>query len=216
MNMLKVKSFVFGPFQENTYLVFDESKECIIIDPGCFHKEEKATLVDFINAHDLTPKCILNTHCHIDHVLANKYLQNLYKIPLWAHPLEKPNIHWLPEQAQMFGLSHCDISAITFHITDWYAEDTVLTLGKITFEILFVPGHSPGHVAFYCADEQICFSGDVLFFRSIGRTDLLGASYEVLMKSIYQKLYKLPAQTTLYTGHGQTTTIADEIGRAHV
>lgn len=210
MSKLQVQTFTFGIFQENTYLVFDQSKECIIIDPGCFRESETKEVVDFIKANDLVPKYILNTHCHIDHVLGNQYLQDLYKIPLWAHPLEKPNIQWLPEQAKMFNLAHYDLAAMNFQITDWYKDDTALTLGNATFEVLFVPGHSPGHVAFYSLEEQICFSGDVLFYRGIGRTDLPGGSYEVLMKSIYQTMYKLPSETTLYTGHGQPTNIGDE------
>lgn len=205
--MFQVKSFTFNPVQENTYLLCNEHKECIIIDPGCYYDHEKEELKSFINLNKLQPKFLLNTHCHLDHVFGNKFIAEEYNITLNAHPLEKKILELAPASGLMFNLPFDN-----YHGEVTYLEEgDKIFLGDDELEVIHAPGHSPGSICFYCKKQHFIISGDVLFYNSIGRTDLPGGNHEHLISSIKEKLFKLPGDTTVYPGHGSTTTIGAEI-----
>ena len=203
---MQIKSFVFNPFMENTYVVSDEHKNAIIIDPGCYTKEEQATLTDYIDLNELIPKLIVNTHCHIDHVLGNTFVQNRYDLEIWAHQKEIAQLESVKVYAPNYGFHEYQPSTISKLLE----EGDVVKLGNHGFEVLFVPGHAPGHIALLHKDSNVCFSGDVLFRQSIGRTDLPGGDYDTLIESIHSKLFPLEEQLTIYSGHGEPTTIGYE------
>lgn len=204
--MLQVQTFVFNDFQENTYLIWDETLECAIIDPGCHTGSEQMALSNFIQEKQLKPKYLLNTHCHIDHILGNTFVTSKYKLALQLHEGELFTYKDTDRWAAMFGLPAFVIP-----------EDRVflepgkqLTIGNQTLDILFTPGHSIASISFYNQQSNCLFSGDVLFYESIGRTDLPGGNFERLEQSIRNILYPLPSETKIYSGHGPATTIGHE------
>lgn len=204
--MITVHSFVFNPFSENTYVLFDETKECIIIDPGCFTKNEENELVSFIDEGQLTPKLLLNTHGHIDHVLGNTFVKSKYGIPLWVPEKEESTYNAVSTYAGAYGFdsyNHADIDHLI-------SNDETIEFGNSELKTLFAPGHSAGHVAFVNEAQNLCIGGDILFNGSIGRTDLPGGNFETLINSIHSKLFVLKDETIVYPGHGPTTTIARE------
>lgn len=204
--MLRVKSFIFNPFQENTYVLFDDTKECVIVDPGCYEKAEQQELVDFIEENNLTVKLLLNTHCHIDHVLGNYFVKNKYKVDLCLHPMEEPILKAVQTYAPNYGFHQYSSTTPDIHLK----EGEKVIFGDQAMEIIFAPGHSPGHVCFYSIPDKILIGGDVLFKNSIGRTDLPGGDHDTLIESIQEKLFILPDDVTVYSGHGPTTTIGYE------
>ena len=205
--MFQVKSFTFNPVQENTYLLYNEHKECIIIDPGCYYEHEKEELKSFINLNKLQPKFLLNTHCHLDHVFGNKFIAEEYKITLNSHPLEKKLLEMAPASGLMFNLPFDNYQGEV----NYLEEGDKIFLGDDELEVIHAPGHSPGSICFYCKKQHFIIGGDVLFYNSIGRTDLPGGNHEHLISSIKEKLFKLPGDTKVYSGHGSTTTIGAEI-----
>jgi glyoxylase-like metal-dependent hydrolase (beta-lactamase superfamily II) len=205
--MFQVKSFTFNPVQENTYLLYNEHKECIIIDPGCYYDHEKEELKSFINLNKLQPKFLLNTHCHLDHVFGNKFIAEEYKITLNSHPLEKKLLEMAPASGLMFNLPFDNYQGEV----NYLEEGDKIFLGDDELEVIHAPGHSPGSICFYCKKQHFIIGGDVLFYNSIGRTDLPGGNHEHLISSIKEKLFKLPGDTKVYSGHGSTTRIGAEI-----
>lgn len=204
--MLNVKSFTFNPFQENTYVLSDETKECVIIDPGCYEKSEERELTDYLEENNLTVKLLLNTHCHIDHVLGNYFVRSKFNVELSVHPLEEPVLKAVQTYAPNYGFArYSNTSPDSF-----LREGEKVIFGDQELEIIFAPGHSPGHVCFYSIPERILVGGDVLFKNSIGRTDLPGGDHDTLIESIHEKLFILPDDVTVYCGHGPETTIGDE------
>ena len=204
--MLTIQTFIFNPFSENTYVVFDETLEAVVIDPGCYEPEEENELDNFINQKGLRIKYVLNTHCHIDHVLGNFHVKEKYKVPLLIHSIEEQVLRAVKVYAPNYGFS-----AYREALPDQFlVEGEHVTFGNTTWSILFLPGHSPGHIAFYDEKENKIFSGDVLFERSIGRTDLPGGNFETLKDSIQKKLFALPDAVVVYSGHGNTTTLGEE------
>ncbi len=204
--MLKIKSFVFSPIQENTYLLFNEFNDCIIIDPGCYFPGEQDELKAFITQSKLTPRMLLNTHCHLDHVFGNKFVAETWGLTLHLHEKEKKLLDYAPTSGLMYNMPF-DNYAGEYH---FLKEGDVVTLGNDELAVIAAPGHSPGHICFYCAKQHFIISGDVLFNRSIGRTDLPGGDHETLLKNIREKLFVLPAETVVYSGHGPVTTIGEE------
>ena len=204
--MIRIQSFVFNPFQENTYVLSDDTNECVIIDPGCYDEAEKRELTDYISDNDLTVRMLWNTHCHIDHVLGNDFVKQKYNTALYIHQTEEFVLNAQKILAPHYGLQHYHEAKPDFYLK----EGDVVKFGKQTFVVLFVPGHSPGHVAFYNEQEKIVIAGDVLFQSSIGRTDLPGGDFNTLINSIHQKLFTLPDDVTVYPGHGAETTIGSE------
>jgi hydroxyacylglutathione hydrolase len=204
--MLKVQSFVFNPFQENTYVLFDETHECIIIDPGCSDDDENNVLKFFIEKNNLTVKLLLNTHCHVDHVLGNYYVKEKYNVRFLMHEADLPVLKAVKVYAPNYGFSQYSEA----EPDGFLKEGNIVQFGNQTLKVLFVPGHAPGHIAFYDEVNQIVIAGDVLFYNSIGRTDLPGGNYDQLIDSIHRKLFTLPDDVTVYPGHGPETTIGIE------
>jgi glyoxylase-like metal-dependent hydrolase (beta-lactamase superfamily II) len=204
--MFQVKSFVFSPIHENTYVLYNESVDCIIIDPGCYFEEEKNELKDFVERNGLKPKLLLNTHCHLDHVFGNKFVAETYGLTLHLHDNEKAVLAYAPTSGLVWNMPF-----------DNYQGDFILLkegdkihLGEDELSVIEAPGHSPGHICFYCEKQHFIIGGDVLFERSIGRTDLPGGNFETLIRNIRQKLFVLPDETVVYSGHGDVTTIGRE------
>jgi len=204
--MLQIKSFVFSPIQENTYLLHNELKECIIIDPGCYFDEEKNALKDFIYKTGLKPKLLLNTHCHLDHVFGNKFINETYGLTLHLHEKEKQVLSFAPTSGLMYNMPF-DNYAGEFILLK---EGDKILLGEDELKVIEAPGHSPGSICFYSNKQHFVIGGDVLFQQSIGRTDLPGGNHQTLLNSIRQKLFVLPDQTIVYSGHGEPTSIGEE------
>lgn len=203
-----VKTFEFNPISENTYIAYDETKECVIIDPGCFYPDEKNDLFNFITNNDLIVKHVLNTHLHFDHVFGLNFIEDQFHIKTEANKADEFLLENMPAQLQMFGFRNIDEKIPT--VGHYLKENDVVTFGNQRMIVLEVPGHSPGSVVFYNQEAGCLFAGDVLFRGSIGRTDLAGGNYEQLIKGIKEKLLPLPGDTIVYSGHGPTTTIAFE------
>ena len=202
--MIKIQSFVFGPFMENTYILSDETGESVIIDPGCYERVEKETITDFVS--NLKVVKLLNTHCHIDHVLGNDFIKEKYKVTLAAHRVEAPLLKAVKSYASNYGFPNYR----EVEIDEFVDENDIIKFGQSQLEILFVPGHSPGHIAFYNREQKFCIGGDVLFQGSIGRTDLPGGDFNTLIQSIHQKFFPLGDDFTVYCGHGSSTTVGEE------
>ena len=204
--MLYIQSFTFNPFQENTYLLINDKKECWIVDPGMYDNNETKFLTDYIGKHQLSPQAIINTHAHLDHIFGIQPLIDIYKIPFGLHKTETSVLTYAPASAAMFGVSLSKVPQPVFFID----EHKPLQLGDDTIEVRFAPGHSPGSIVFYYAPGSWVVGGDVLFSGSIGRTDLPGGDFETLINSIRTQLLTLPDNTTVYSGHGPATTIGTE------
>lgn len=204
--MINIASFVFSPIQENTYVVYNDHNECMIVDPGCYFPEEKQALKQWIEDRGLQVKKLLNTHGHLDHVFGNQFVADTWGVQPWLHPTEEALYNLAPVSAQRYGLPF-DFYAGPKH---WLKEGVDVEFGKDSFEVFFTPGHSPGSVSFYHKAQGILLSGDVLFKNSVGRTDLPGGSMDVLINSIKTQLLVLPDATVVYSGHGPATTIGEE------
>ncbi len=204
--MLQIQSFVFNALQENTYVLFDETKDCVIIDPGCYDGDEKTQLLEFIRGKDLNVTRLLNTHCHVDHVLGNNFVKQTFGVKLSIHALEIPVLKAAGVYSPSYGFYQFQES----YADDFLVEGDKVSVGKQALTVIFVPGHSPGHIAFFSEEDSILISGDVLFRNSIGRTDLPGGNFKTLMASIREKLFTLPDNVHVYAGHGPATSIGFE------
>lgn len=196
----------FNAFQVNTYVVWDESGDCLVVDPSFYNREERDRFEKFISGHRLRVKGQVNTHCHIDHILGVHHMQSKYKLPFRAHREEASlaaNAHLMGE---IFGLTADPLSGIDRFIED----EEMISAGRYSLRTLHVPGHSPGSLAFYSPEEAFVITGDALFSGSIGRTDLPGGDYDQLIRSIKTRLLVLPPDTAVYPGHGPSTTIGTE------
>lgn len=204
--MIHIASFTFNPFQENTYVLYDETKECVIIDPGCYSPEERKELAGFIEKEGLKPVKLLNTHCHIDHVFGNHFITEKYKIGLFMNEKDLPVLNSLADVGRMYSLN----VELSPEPEDFLNEGDRLSFGNSEMEILFTPGHSPGSICFYHKDQRFVISGDVLFYGSIGRSDFPGGNHETLINSIKDKLFSLGDDVIVYSGHGPETKIGYE------
>lgn len=204
--MLHIKSFAFNPFSENTYIVFNENKNAFIIDPGDFSEVENNILNQFIVDNELKVQNILLTHAHIDHVLGLQKAFDKYKVPILMHELEKEILDRNPMDANRFGFFFKPFEGEISYLN----ENEIISVDEDDFKILHVPGHSPGHIAFYSEAQKFIISGDVLFEGSIGRTDLYKGDAQELLKSIREKLFVLEDETKVYNGHGNPTTVGFE------
>ena len=205
--MLTVQSFTFNPVQENTYVLYNEKGACCIIDPGCYFASEEQALTDFIEQNHLKPTFLLNTHCHLDHIFGNRFVQKKYGLTLHLHPAEKAVLDYGPAMGQLWQLPFENYEGDLIYLNE---GDTVM-LGEDELQVLLTPGHSPGSISFYDKEAKFLISGDVLFQGSVGRTDLPGGDFAILEESIKTKLYALPEDVIVYPGHGGSTTIGDEI-----
>ncbi|HOZ70280.1 MAG TPA: MBL fold metallo-hydrolase [Chitinophagaceae bacterium] len=206
--MLVVKSFTFSPVQENTYVLYNEQKQCCIIDPGCYFPAEKDELKTGIEKAGLTPVLLLNTHCHLDHVFGNKFVHDTWGLDLHIHEKEKLVLDFAPVSGERWQLPFDNYEGPLVYLK----EGNFIKIGEDELEIRFTPGHSPGSISFYSAENGFIIGGDVLFNRSIGRTDLPGGSMETLMNSIRTQFFTLPDDTKVYSGHGPVTTVGYERG----
>lgn len=206
MSGIHLHIFTFNPFQENTYIVWDDERRCAIIDPGCYDSHEKEELAAFIASQKLTPVKLLNTHCHVDHVLGNRFVAEKYGLGLEMHRADLPVLEAVPRYAMNYGFDTGEMVKPSVFLN----EGETVKVGSLEFEILFVPGHSPGSICFYHRPSAQVIAGDALFYGSIGRTDLPGGNHAQLIRSIREELLTLPDDVTVYPGHGPKTNIGFE------
>lgn len=205
--MLHVKSFQFNSFQENTYILHSDNKYAVIIDPGCYLSHEEKELEDYIVQQKLTPLAILNTHAHLDHVLGNQFCANRFNVPIYLHKEDQKTLKMVESYAHVYGFEAYKPSPEPkFELK----HGDLLKFEDIELKVFHTPGHCPGHVVFFNETNKFVINGDVLFQGSFGRVDLPGGDLEILKKSIFETMFKLPDDTTVYCGHGPETTIGRE------
>lgn len=203
---MKIKSFTFSPFQENTYVLYDETLECVIIDPGCYDHTEEFKLSQFITENKLKPVFLLNTHAHIDHIFGNAFVSRKFDIKPRLHELDMPTFNLAELSAKMYGVNYNSSPEPNLDLK----EGDQIKFGNQLLDIIFIPGHAPGHVVFYNRVTKQIIGGDVLFENSIGRTDLPGGNHQQLLDGIKAKLFILDEDIRVYPGHGDSTTIGQE------
>ena len=202
-----VQAFEFSAFSENTYVIADDATgEAVVIDPGCYDQVEKEALARFIDERNLTVKYLLLTHAHLDHVFGVAYVKRKYGVKAYLHELDMPVFNDVPTRCQMFGLRGYDPATID----EFLNEGDQFRFGNTTLDVIFVPGHAPGHVAFVNHADRYVVGGDVLFRNSIGRTDLPLGNHDQLLNSIQTQFYTLPDDYVVYPGHMDPTTIGHE------
>ncbi|MBV6427817.1 MAG: Hydroxyacylglutathione hydrolase GloC [Haliscomenobacter sp.] len=205
--MLNVARFTFNPFQENTYLVYDETGAGVLFDPGCWQQAEKDELLAFIQDRQIRLERLINTHCHIDHILGNQFIAEKFGLPLEIHRGELPVLEAGPSVAAMFGISYTEISPMP----GGYIEDgDPIAFGQSKLLAILAPGHSPASLCFFSEEDRLLLAGDVLFQGSIGRTDLPGGNYDTLIRSIRERVFPLGDDVVVYPGHGPETTVGVE------
>jgi glyoxylase-like metal-dependent hydrolase (beta-lactamase superfamily II) len=205
--LIQIKKFTFNLFSENTFVLWDaESLESAIVDPGCSDTSEENELENFITNNNLKVKYLINTHCHIDHILGCEFVKIKFNPTYYAPELDIPLLQNAKMQASFVGIDF----SISILPDEYLTENKKLYLGKSELSFLFTPGHTPGEFCIHIKDIKTCISGDVLFFDSIGRTDLWGGNYDTLIKSINEKLFTLPDETIIYPGHGDSSSIGRE------
>lgn len=204
--MLYIKTFICNPYQENTYILYDDTGCCAIIDPGMYGNKEEEEFVSFIEENKLEPELLLNTHCHIDHVLGNRFIYDTYGLVPQFNEGELPLLIEVQNYAPQMGIRY-EVSPIP---EVFLPSEGEVKFGNHSLQIISVPGHSPAHLCFFNQEESFLIGGDVLFKGSIGRTDLPGGNHQQLLSNIKEKLYILPGEIIVYPGHGPTTTIAEE------
>ncbi|MFK5856252.1 MAG: MBL fold metallo-hydrolase [Bacteroidota bacterium] len=204
--MITIKRFPFNPFQINTYVLSDETGECVIIDPGMQGDAEEAKIADYIATNNLVPVMLLLTHAHIDHIVGNSFIADKYNLELTAHKDCVSFLIGAESYASSFGLTLEKVKTID----NFVDENTPIKFGNSELKVLFTPGHADGSLCFYSPEDKFVITGDVLFNQSIGRTDLKTGDYDLLQKNIWEKLFTLPDDTVVYPGHGPETGIGFE------
>lgn len=204
--MITVKTFICNPFHENTYILYDETGECVIVDAGCYTPDEQESIDSFIAGNNLRPVKLLNTHGHIDHIAGIEYLSKKYKIKLYMHADDVDNINRSVAMGAAWGFNiqvpSCEVNFVE-------GNDNV-TFGNSTLKVIALPGHTKGGVGYYNAEQKIIMVGDTLFRGSIGRTDLPGGDYETIIRSIIKNLLPLGDEVRYYSGHGESSTLGHE------
>ncbi len=201
-----VETFTFNAFQENTSVVYQGS-DAVIVDPGCYDRSEQLALKQFVSEKGLNVHAILNTHCHLDHIFGNAFCVETFQVDLITHKDEMFTLGLAERSAQMYGFPGFEPSPDP---NRFVVDHERIQFGALEFQVIFAPGHSIGHIAFYNEAHKVLIGGDILFKGSFGRTDLPGGSMEILKKSIHERMFTLPEDTVVYPGHGPTTTIGEE------
>jgi len=205
--MTHVLGLTFNDFQENMYLVYDNTGECVIFDPGCNSVAEEEKLAKTIENKGLTPVRLINTHCHLDHVFGNHFVAKKYGLMLEIHKGEVPVLEAVPRVCEMYGIPMLHKSPDPGGFIE---TGDVIQFGDTELKVLFTPGHSPASLSFYCEKDKFVIAGDVLFMQSIGRTDLPGGDYDTLIRSIREQIFPLDDDVKVYPGHGLATTVGYE------
>lgn len=205
--MMHTKKFEFNMFPVNTYLLWDETKEAVLIDPGMFFPKEKEEIQAFIAQEGLQLKYLLNTHLHLDHILGNPFVCATYGLKPMAHQADEFWLEGAAQQARMFGF---ELPEEQVPLGKQLQEGDTIHFGNNQLQVIEVPGHSPGHLVFYNQATGEAFVGDVLFQGSVGRADLQGGNFNQLKEHIIKKLFILPNETVIYPGHGPSTNIGNE------
>lgn len=207
--MISIKDFQFNMLPVNTYVVWDETKEAVVIDPGCYYPEEGELLCTFIRSNGLNVKHLLNTHLHFDHIYGNPIVENEFGVLAEANGADMPWLTGIRQRLAAFGI-HCNVTINPIQPENILKEGDTIAFGNTVFQVLQVPGHSPGSVVFYSRTDGVLFTGDVIFQGSIGRTDFQDGNHEDLISGIRNKLMTLPDNTVIYPGHGPSTSIGYE------
>ncbi|MCK9304571.1 MAG: MBL fold metallo-hydrolase [Bacteroidales bacterium] len=207
--MIQIRTFYFNDLRECTYVLWDDTNECVIVDPGCNTGSERERMVKFIEITGLVPVKLLNTHGHFDHVMGNAFVERKWKLKTHIHPLDKPQLMRAAAYSEMFGYNVEQPTSDTVDIN----EGDIIEFGKSKLKVIWTPGHTRGGVVFYAPEEKPPFiiAGDSLFAGSVGRTDLPGGDYDELMDSLHNKILKLEGDCKIYPGHGPQTTIKNEL-----
>ena len=204
--MIALERIVFNNFQVNTYIIYDETGECLIVDPACDGSSEQLALEELIKSKNLTPVGQVYTHCHVDHVLGMQFIADRFGIPAKAHREDEKLLKNAPIMGEVLGFQLEELPQL-----DGYLESgDRVNFGNSSVEVRHIPGHSMGSVGFYTAEANFVITGDALFAGGIGRTDLPGGDYDELIESIQNQLFVLPDITTIYPGHGPASTIGKE------
>ncbi|MDR4989012.1 MAG: MBL fold metallo-hydrolase [Bacteroidales bacterium] len=204
--MVQIRRFTFNPFQVNTYVLYDETGECAIIDASCYEKHEKKELAAFIEEQQLKPVLQLLTHCHVDHMLGSRFVSKTYRIKPLTHKDSLTFLENSKEYGKVFGF---DVEKPV--MPEMFLDDgDIVSFGNQELKVIYTPGHAAGSLCYYHESAKLIFAGDVLFQNSIGRTDLPTGNHDELIKSILQKLLILPDEAAVYPGHGPETTIGEE------
>jgi glyoxylase-like metal-dependent hydrolase (beta-lactamase superfamily II) len=203
--MINIQKFTFNPIQVNAFVLWDETLEAVLIDPACYFKEEQQKLKDFITFNNLNPVRLLNTHGHFDHVMGNAFVEKTWGLTGEIHEQDFILAQRADAQARNFGIEMK--SPANFHC---FHDGASIHFGKSFLKVIHVPGHSPGGVAFYAESDKVLFAGDIIFYHSIGRTDLPMGDYDSLVNGIREKIFVLDENTRIYAGHGPETTISNE------
>lgn len=204
---MNIATLVFNPVQENTYVIWDETLECIVVDAGNFSDRENTALEDFITERGLKPVMAVNTHGHFDHTMGVEFLRKRYDIPFAMSSKDEYLLESAKEGTVIYGMT---IGAMPTTIDIDLATTAEITFGATTLKVIATPGHTPGHVSLYNEAQRVLFTGDTLFRESIGRTDLPGGDYVALMDSITKKIIPLGDDVEVYPGHSETTSIGHE------
>lgn len=204
---MKIKKFEVNMFPENCYILSDENKHAVIIDPGCYYPEEKEALKDFIINEHLQIDHLLLTHLHPDHIFGTAFLYKEFGLKGEANQGDENWYKEAPQHSRQFGVSMEEEPAPLGNYLD---DGEIVTFGNLQLQCILVPGHSPGSLVFYQKENSCVFSGDVIFRGSIGRADLEGGNFNQLHQSIIDRLFTLPDDTVIYPGHGANTTVGDE------
>jgi hydroxyacylglutathione hydrolase len=207
--MITIQTFTFNPVQENTYVLYNEHNNAIIIDPGCYFAAEEETLKNFIAEKKLTVKYLINTHCHFDHIFGNNFVVKTYNVLPTIHTQDEVILRNATQAALKWNLSFTNYDGALNYVN----EHEIIFLDQDELQVILAPGHSPGHICLYNKKQHFLIGGDVLFYESIGRTDFPLCNHEELIKNIKEKLFTLPNETIVYAGHNETTTIEHE--KAH-
>lgn len=202
---MKIKKFVFNPFQVNTYLVANQSNECLIIDPGCLEQREKEELSRYITDNNLTVKRVVATHLHLDHAFGCNFISREFGIQTEASQKDEPLLQHIRDYASAFGIAANAVEKSS--LGGYLKEDDEITIGELTFKVMENPGHSTGGLLFYEKNEGVIFAGDSVFKGSIGRTDLPGGDFGQLVSNLKRNLFALPKETQILPGHGPSTSI---------